>query len=134
MDTNWCYDTGATDHITGELNKLTMKEKYQGREQVHTANGQDLGDLHYFLGIEVKQSNHGIVLTQEKYASDLLDRVGLKKCKTFPTPLSASEKLSVTRGELLGPEDSTRYRSIIGALQYLTLTRPDIAFSVNKVV
>jgi hypothetical protein len=94
---------------------------------------KDLGDLHYFLGIEVKQSNHGIVLTQEKYALDLLDRVGMKKCKTFPTPLSASEKLSVTGGELLGPEDSTRYRSIVGALQYLTLTRPDIAFSFNKV-
>jgi histone deacetylase 1/2 len=94
---------------------------------------KDLGDLHFFLGIEVKKINQGIILTQEKYASDLLNRVGLKECKTLPTPLSASEKLSVTEGELLGPEDSTRYRSIVGALQYLTLTRPDIAFSVNKV-
>jgi histone deacetylase 1/2 len=59
--------------------------------------------------------------------------VGMRECKPLPTPLSASEKLSVTEGELLGPEDSTRYRSIVGALQYLTLTRPDIAFSVNKV-
>jgi histone deacetylase 1/2 len=94
---------------------------------------KDLGDLHFFLGIEVKKFNQGIILTQEKYASDLLNRVGLKGCKTLSTPLSASEKLSVTEGELLGPEDSTRYRSIVGALQYLTLTRPDIAFSVNKV-
>jgi histone deacetylase 1/2 len=94
---------------------------------------KDLGDLHYFLGIEVKRFNQGIVLTQEKYALDLLNRVGLKACKALPTPLSASEKLSVTEGELLGPEDGTRYRSIVGALQYLTLTRPDIAFSVNKV-
>jgi histone deacetylase 1/2 len=92
---------------------------------------KDLGDLHFFLGIEVKRYNHGIVLTQEKYASDLLNRVGLKGCKTLPTLLSTSEKLS--EGELLGPEDSTRYRSIVGALQYLTLTRPNIAFSVNKV-
>jgi histone deacetylase 1/2 len=44
-----------------------------------------------------------------------------------------SEKLSVTSGHSLGPEDSTRYRSIVGALQYLTLTRPDVSFSVNKV-
>jgi hypothetical protein len=44
-----------------------------------------------------------------------------------------SEKLSVVNGELLSSEDSTRYRSIVGALQYITLTRPDIAFSVNKV-
>jgi histone deacetylase 1/2 len=94
---------------------------------------KDLGNLHYFLGIEVKSFNQGIMLTQEKYARDLLDRVGLKSCKALPTPLSASEKLSVAEGELLGPEDSTRYRSIVGALQYLTLTRPDIAFSVNKV-
>jgi histone deacetylase 1/2 len=94
---------------------------------------KDLGDLHYFLGIEVKRMNHGIVLTQEKYALELVNRVGLKGCKTLPTPLSASEKLSISEGDPLGPDDGTRYRSIVGALQYLTLTRPDIAFSVNKV-
>jgi histone deacetylase 1/2 len=47
--------------------------------------------------------------------------------------LSITEKLSLTDGEPLGTEDSTNYRSIVGALQYLTLTRPDLAFSVNKV-
>ncbi|XP_071678116.1 retrovirus-related Pol polyprotein from transposon RE2 [Lolium perenne] len=52
VDTNWYGDTGATDHITGELNKLTRKEKYQGRDQIHAANGQRMsishmsGDLH----------------------------------------------------------------------------------------
>ena len=55
------------------------------------------------------------------------------QCTTCPTPLSTSEKLSLTDGSPLGPEDSTHYRSIVGALQYLTLTRPDISFSVNKV-
>jgi hypothetical protein len=49
------------------------------------------------------------------------------------TPLSTSTKLSLHSGATLGPEDATRYRSMIGALQYLTLTRSDIAFSVNKV-
>jgi hypothetical protein len=43
---HWCYDTGATDHITGELDKLTMKEKYQGHEQDHTANGQGMNISH----------------------------------------------------------------------------------------
>jgi histone deacetylase 1/2 len=59
--------------------------------------------------------------------------VGLKGCKTLPTPLLTSEKLSAYEGDPLGQDDSTQYRSIVGALQYLTLTRPDIAFLVNKV-
>jgi len=94
---------------------------------------KDLGDLHYFLGIEVSKVREGIVLSQGKYANELLQRVGMTQCKPVSTPLSTSEKLSLHDGSSLGPEDATRYRSIVGALQYLTLTRPDIAFSVNKV-
>jgi histone deacetylase 1/2 len=94
---------------------------------------KDLGDLHYFLGIEVNKVRNGILLTQHKYATDLLKKVGMTDCKAVSTPLSTSEKLSLHEGSLLGPEDATKYRSIVGALQYLTLTRPDIAFSVNKV-
>jgi histone deacetylase 1/2 len=94
---------------------------------------KDLGDLHYFLGIEVKKIQNGIVLTQEKYALDLLKRVGMSSCKSSPTPLSTSEKLSAHEGDALSLDDSARYRSVVGALQYLTLTRPDISFSVNKV-
>ncbi|XP_071683320.1 uncharacterized protein [Lolium perenne] len=93
---------------------------------------KDLGDLHYFLGIEVKKIQNRLLLTQEKYAMDILDKVGMRDCKPSPTPLSSSDSLSLVSGELLGPEDSTKYRSIVGALQYLTLTRLDIAFSVNK--
>lgn len=54
-------------------------------------------------------------------------------CKPVATPLSVIEKLSAYVGDPLGPEDATKYRSIVGALQYLKLTRPDISFSVNKV-
>jgi histone deacetylase 1/2 len=57
----------------------------------------------------------------------------MTKCKTSSTPIVATEKLSKTDGDLLSPEDATRYRSIVGALQYLTLTRPDLAFAVKKV-
>jgi hypothetical protein len=57
----------------------------------------------------------------------------MSSCKPVSTPLSTSEKLSAFEGTLLGPNDATQYRSIVGALQYLTLTRPDISFSVNKV-
>jgi histone deacetylase 1/2 len=94
---------------------------------------KDLGDLHFFLGIEVKKGSNSIVLTHEKYAMDFLKKVGMLHCTTCPTPLSVTEKLSLMDGEVLGTEDSTNYRSIVGALQYLTLTRPDLAFLVNKV-
>jgi histone deacetylase 1/2 len=94
---------------------------------------KDLGALHYFLGIEVKKTTNGLLLTQEKYANDLISRVGMSHCTPCPTPLSSSEKLSLVDGTPLGPEDSTKYRSIVGGLQYLTLTRPDICFSVNKI-
>lgn len=57
----------------------------------------------------------------------------MTSCKPVSTPLSTSEKLSVHEGSPLGPSDATNYRSVVGALQYLTLTRPDISFAVNKV-
>jgi histone deacetylase 1/2 len=94
---------------------------------------KDLGDLHYFLGIEISKTRDGIILTQEKYANDVLKRVGMIHCKPVSSPLSTSEKLSRYEGTALGPKDSTNYRSVVGALQYLTLTRPDISFAVNKV-
>jgi hypothetical protein len=59
---------------------------------------KDLGDLSYFLGIEVNRSRDGIVLTQEKYATDLLGKVGMTNCKGLATPLVASEKLYASVG------------------------------------
>jgi hypothetical protein len=92
---------------------------------------KDLGKLNYFLGIEVVQEQDGIILTQEKYASDMLKRVGMSDCKGVATPLSTSEKLIMPEGTALGQNDATQYISIVGALQYLTITRPDLAFPVN---
>jgi histone deacetylase 1/2 len=94
---------------------------------------KDLGELNYCLGIEVAPIQGGIRLKQENYVGDILARVGMTKCETSPTPIVATEKLSRTDGDLLSPEDATRYKSIVGALQYLTLTRPDLAFAENKV-
>ena len=53
---------------------------------------KDLGDLHFFLGIEVRKLEDGLHLSQEKYANDLVRRVGLQGCKPVPTPLSSTEK------------------------------------------
>jgi len=94
---------------------------------------KDLGDLHYFFGIEVKSLEDGLLLSQRRYASEILTKAGMKNCKSIDTPLSTSEKLSIESGNKLGTEDSSRYRSMVGALQYLTLTRPDLSFAVNKV-
>jgi hypothetical protein len=94
---------------------------------------KDLGELHYFLKIEVNKVQDEISLTQGKYAAELLEKVRMNNCKSVATPLSTAEKSSFEGGALLGSEDATQYRSIVGALQYLTLTRPNISFAVNKV-
>jgi histone deacetylase 1/2 len=94
---------------------------------------KDLGELHYFLGIEVKPSPGCLHLSQQKYASELLRRAGLLKCAPVNTPMASTDKLSSLDGTLLSVEESTRYCSIVGGLQYLTMTRPDLAFAVNKV-
>jgi histone deacetylase 1/2 len=94
---------------------------------------KDLGKLSYFLGIEVTDVEGGIALTQAKYAADLLRRVNMHKCKEIATPMSATEKFSKNTGMLLDDKTAFSYRSTIGALQYLCLTRPDISFAVNRV-
>jgi histone deacetylase 1/2 len=94
---------------------------------------KDLGQLHYFLGIEVRIREGCILLSQRKYALELLRRAGLLKCSPASTPMISSDKLSSTGGTPLSSEESTRYRSIVGGLQYLTMTRPDLSFAVNKV-
>jgi histone deacetylase 1/2 len=80
----------------------------------------------------VKRTWNGLLLTQQKYATGLLEKLGMRICKSAPTPLSSTDPLSLVDGDPLGPEDSTKYRSVVGGLQYLTLTRPDISFSVKK--
>ncbi len=62
---------------------------------------KDLGDLHYFLGTEVTKISNGILLTQEKYVSDLLKGTGRSDCKQVNTPLSPSEKLTANEGTIL---------------------------------
>jgi hypothetical protein len=94
---------------------------------------KDLGPLHFFLGIEVTRTAAGLYLSQKQYTADLIQRAGMQSCKPASTPLACSTKLSAFEGTPLSTEDASKYRSIVGALQYLTLTRPDISYAVNKV-
>jgi histone deacetylase 1/2 len=91
-----------------------------------------MGKPDYLLGIEVKNlSNGNILLTQSKYIRDLLHRANMAEAKGITTPMVSNLKLSKFGTDTL--PDPSEYRSIVGALQYVTLTRPEIAFSVNKV-
>ncbi|KAL5825808.1 hypothetical protein ACOSQ3_021871 [Xanthoceras sorbifolium] len=89
-----------------------------------------LSSLKYFLGFEAPRDQHGLHLSQSKYARDLLQKTNMAAAKPYPTPASGSLKLTISDGAPFF--DPSLYRSTIGALQYLTLTRPDIAFVVNK--
>lgn len=92
---------------------------------------KDLGILHYFLGIEVVPHSGGLILSQRKYIIYLLKRSHLANIKPIDTPMDSSSKLSKSDGEPLS--NPQQYRSIVGTLQYVTLTRSELSFSINKV-
>jgi hypothetical protein len=93
---------------------------------------KDLESLIYFLGLEVSFDLDGYYLSQAKYSSDLLSRVGITDCKTVDSPLETNVKLWATNGELPIP-DATLYRHLVGRLIYLTVTWPDLAYAVRLV-
>lgn len=94
---------------------------------------KDLGDLHFFLGLEIKYCSNGIFVSQHKYAKDLLYKSGMGSCHTQVTPCQVGHKLLKDSGSPLSSSDATYFRSLVGCLQYLTFTRPDIAYSVNSI-
>jgi hypothetical protein len=92
---------------------------------------KDLGPLHYFLGLQLHYHSTGFSVHQTKYASDLLHRFAMTDCKPSSTPYSSTSRLTKDQGTPL--VDPTSFRSLVGALQYLTFTRPDLSFAVNQV-
>ncbi|CAL9017404.1 unnamed protein product [Prunus brigantina] len=92
---------------------------------------KSLGDLKYFLGIEVARSKHGIFLSQRKYILDLLAETGMLDCKPIDTPSEQNHKLGLYPDQV--PTDKERYQRLVGKLIYLSHTRPDIAYAVSVV-
>ncbi|RVW95281.1 Retrovirus-related Pol polyprotein from transposon RE1 [Vitis vinifera] len=92
---------------------------------------KDLGQLRYFLGMEVGRTKEGIVITQRKYVLDLLQETRMLGCKPVDTPMDPIGKIDKDNDS--HPTDRDRYQRLVGKLIYLTHTRPDIGFAVSMV-
>ncbi|XP_026459482.1 uncharacterized protein LOC113360157 [Papaver somniferum] len=90
---------------------------------------KELGDLHYFLGLEAIRSSDAIMLTEKKYILELLAKSHMLECNPCSTTVPKGPRVSVNEGTLLS--NATKFRTTVGMLQYFSLTRPDICFRVN---
>ncbi|GJU35382.1 putative ribonuclease H-like domain-containing protein [Tanacetum coccineum] len=87
-----------------------------------------IGELTFFLGLQVTQTNDGIFINQDKYVDEILKKFGFSTVKTASTPMETSKPLM--KDESVEDVDVHLYRSMIGSLMYLTSSRPDIMFVV----
>ncbi|XP_071695605.1 uncharacterized mitochondrial protein AtMg00810-like [Rutidosis leptorrhynchoides] len=103
--------------------KMFLKTKFQIK---------DLGELKYFLGIEVLKIDGGVCFSQRKYCLELINEYGLLESKPVSAPLESNVKINAS-ASVSDPElnNITEYQKIVGKLIYLTTTRPDISFSVQ---
>jgi hypothetical protein len=92
---------------------------------------KDLRPLHHFLGVSVQHQADGLFPTQRQFALDILERAGMVDCKPVLMLVDTQAKASVEPGPPVA--DLTHFRSLASALQYLTFTRPDIAYAVQQI-
>ena len=91
---------------------------------------KDLGVLSFFYGVEVLATSTSLLLSQQKYVIDLLSKHNMLDSKPISTPLAVGTSLTATDGSV--PINATMYRQVVGGLQHLLMTCPDISFIVNK--
>ena len=91
----------------------------------------DIGLMAYYLGIQVKQQEDGIFISQEGYAKKILKKFKMNDCKPISTPIECGSKLSKHDEEK--KVDTTLFKSLIGSLRYLTCTRPDILYATGLI-
>ncbi|KAH9726279.1 hypothetical protein KPL70_008204 [Citrus sinensis] len=113
--------TGSNPSLFEEFKRVMIKEFEM----------TDIGLMACYLGIEVKQNEEGIVISQESYAKEILKKFKMNDCKPISTPVECGVKLSKhDEGEDIDP---TFFKSLVGSLRYLTCTRPDILYVVGLV-
>nr|GFB21936.1 retrovirus-related Pol polyprotein from transposon TNT 1-94 [Tanacetum cinerariifolium] len=106
---------GSTDPRYANLFSDLMKSRFEMSM---------MGEMMFFLGLQVNKSPSGIFINQSEYVYEILKKYGLNTCDIIGTPMDIKDKLELDQiGTLV---DATKYRSMIGALMYLTLSRPDI--------
>ncbi|GKA14038.1 putative ribonuclease H-like domain-containing protein [Tanacetum coccineum] len=110
----------------GKIDKTLFIRRDKG--DILLVQMSSMGELTFFLGLQVKQKNDGIFISQDKYVAEILKKFGFTEVKTASTPME-------TQKPLLKDEDGEEvdvhlYRSMIGSLMYLTSSRPDIMFAV----
>ena len=113
-------NTGSSSDLISIITKA-MHQNFQLK---------DLGPLHYFLGIEVLRTSSSRLLHQSKYTEDLFTLAGIAESKTAPTPMDVGPPTNSNNRLFDNP---TLYRSIVGGLHYLAVTRPEIQYIVNSV-
>ena len=89
------------------------------------------GEIKFFVDLQIQQRKNGIYITQSKYIKEILKKFGMKDSKPVGTPMCIGRKL--TKDDDYKEVDQTLYRSMIGKLQYVVHTRPDIALAVGIV-
>ncbi|KAH9728331.1 Integrase catalytic domain-containing protein [Citrus sinensis] len=114
------------DIIFGSTNELLCKDFSSRMSQEFEMSM--MGELKYFLGLQIKQNEEGIFINQAKYVKDLLKRFGYENGTAKSTPMSTTIKLD--KDEKGKEFDIKTYRGMIESLLYLTASRPDIMFSV----
>ncbi|GKD45674.1 retrovirus-related pol polyprotein from transposon TNT 1-94, partial [Tanacetum coccineum] len=108
--------TGSTLDLIEQF-KVSMKSEFEM---------SDMGEMRFFLGVEVIQSEDGIHLNQRKYAREILERFNMEDCNSVRSPMVPGCKL--VKDDLSGFVDATMYKQMVGCIMYLAATRPDIMY------
>lgn len=118
------------DDLIFTSNNLAMVEEFK-LEMAAEFEMTDVGLMSYYLGIEVKQLDEGIFVSQKNYASKVLKDFNMENCHSVSTPVECGTKLS--RFDDARKVDQTLFRKLVGNLRYLTCSRPDILYGVGLI-